>query len=119
MADGQNGGRQATAAPHSASKQILRTFGSAVLVTALSGGTGVADVTFKSDSDIVIVRGRQSLGFAIYEVLGSRDGQIQCVAVDSQGKPLAVTNGYTEHSAIMFQELDFQLITNVTCRYVE
>ena len=74
-------------------------------------------ITFEADAEIMIVRGRQTLDFAIYEVLGSRDGEIRCIALNNSGDPMAVTTGYVEMGAVMFHELDVADVDRVACRY--
>ncbi|MCX7288664.1 MAG: hypothetical protein NTW20_14220 [Rhodobacterales bacterium] len=114
------GGRQATAALFSlCHKAILLTL-VAVTGSFLGGDDAAAEqLVFKADDEILVVRGRQTMDYAIFEILGPRDGGIQCVAVGADGNLIAVTNGYAEVSAIMFQKINVTDIAKVSCRYLE
>jgi hypothetical protein len=96
----------------------MRTFLMFLFSLSLSMSGACADeIVFKSDSEIMIVRGRQTMDFAIYEVLGPRNGEIQCVALDAHSKPIAVSGGYVEHGAVMFLELNIKDVHQVVCKY--
>lgn len=60
----------------------------AVLAAALPGMLSAETITFENDEQIMIVRGVQMLSHANFELLGNKDVQIQCVAMDANGKPL-------------------------------
>ena len=95
----------------------MKVFAWASLFFGLVLSPCAADVTFESDDDILVVRGVQQMGFAVYEILGSSDGAIRCVAMDEGGKPLAVATGFVEIGAIMFPDLDVKEVGRVACKY--
>ena len=79
---------------------------------------GAETITFAADSEIMVVRGYEPMpGFATFEVLGSDDGSILCVAMDAEGKPLATTTGFVELGSVMFMEMSVSDIDRVSCRY--
>lgn len=89
----------------------------AVLAAALPGMLSAEAITFESDERIMIIRGVQLLSHANYELLGNKDSQIQCVAMDANGKPLAVSTGYAEIGSITFTDMQTDDIAKVACRY--
>jgi len=89
----------------------------AALAVTLPSLLSAETITFESDEEIMIVRGVQMLSHANFELLGNKDGQIQCVAIDANGKPLAVSTGYAEIGSIMFTDMQTSDIAKVACRY--
>ena len=74
-------------------------------------------ITFEADSEIMIVRGLQSGDDAKYEILGTSDGNILCVALDGDGQAVAVDKSYAELGFVRFNEIDITAIDKVICRY--
>ena len=89
----------------------------AALAVTLPSLLSAETITFESDEEIMVVRGVQMLSHANFELLGNKDGQIQCVAIDANGKPLAVSTGYAEIGSIMFTDMQTSDIAKVACRY--
>ena len=124
MQDTGHGGRQATAAPSSLRTRV-RCCRWKVSLAALVAGAAIFHTTairaeqiiFTADSEILIVRGRQHSSIAIYEVLGSEDGEIRCVAVGASGEPLAVAVSFVEVGAVMFLDLQVKDVSKVVCKY--
>ena len=62
----------------------------ATLAVASVSAVLAETVTFESDDSILIVRGRDMYGSAVFELVANGDAPIQCIALDMSGKPLAV-----------------------------
>jgi hypothetical protein len=82
-----------------------------------AGAVAAEVIEFRSDEDILIVRGRQSLDTAVLELLGSQDASILCVAMDDAGQPLATSTSFADMGSVMFRGLDVQSVARVVCRY--
>ncbi|HKK29711.1 MAG TPA: hypothetical protein VKA18_04875 [Alphaproteobacteria bacterium] len=75
-------------------------------------------ITFEADSEIMVVRGFDSpLGVVQFDILGSKDGTVLCVAMDEAGKPIATTVGFAEVGYVAFMGLRREEIDRVACRY--
>ena len=76
-------------------------------------------ITFEADSEILIVRGFEPrFGLDVqFDIIGSRDGTILCLAMDDTGTPLATTVGLAEHGSIFFDQVELDKIDRVVCRY--
>lgn len=76
------------------------------------------NITFEADSEILIVRGFTSpLGFVQFDILGSKDGTVLCVAMDDADSPIATTSGFAETGYVAFLEIEREDISRVVCRY--
>jgi hypothetical protein len=96
----------------------MRIVVASVAVVGLWAAAAAAEVIeFRSDEDIMIVRGRQVSDAAVFELLGSQDGQILCVAMDEGGQPLATSTSYLDMGSVIFRELEAQSVARVACRY--
>jgi hypothetical protein len=79
---------------------------------------GAETITFEADSEILVLRGFDSpLGVVQFDILGSRDGTVLCVAIDGQGNPLATTVGFTQMGHVSFMGIELEAIERVACRY--
>ena len=89
----------------------------ALALMALPVPAHAETITFESDEEILIVRGRQTLDDARFELLGPRAGEILCVALNIDDKPLAVETAYPDSGFVRFNEIDINTISRVVCRY--
>jgi len=78
---------------------------------------GAETITFEADGEILVVRKTQRSDQTLVELIGQRDGSILCIAMDSDGTPLATTNGFAEMGRISFRDLDVATVDRVACRY--
>ena len=79
---------------------------------------GAETITFESDSEILVVRGFEPFpGMVQFDVIGSKDGTILCVAMDAEGKPLATATGFAEIGSVPFMQVELAAIDRVACRY--
>jgi len=78
---------------------------------------GAETITFEADSEILVLRGAESGGQVRFDILGSQDGLVLCVAIDDAGEPIATTTGYAELGNVSFRGLRLEEIDRVACRY--
>ena len=79
---------------------------------------GAETITFEADSEILVVRGFEPFpGMVQFDVVGSKDGTILCVAMDAEGKPLATSTGFAELGSVPFMQVELAAIDRVVCRY--
>ena len=83
---------------------------------ALATFAGAETITFETDENILIVRGRQAGEDARYEFLANGEDRLQCIALDSDGNPLAVENTYANSGYIRFDDLTIEAVDEVVCR---
>lgn len=89
----------------------------ALLVFAIPS-LGFADViSFDADSEIMTVRITQVSNITRVELLASEDGSILCVAMDSDGEPLATASSFAEMGVVSFHDLDADTVASVACRF--
>jgi len=74
-------------------------------------------LTFQSDDEIMVVRGRQSSGDSKFELLSPKDGAIQCIAFGHDGKPLAVQSSFAELGFVRFSDINIEMIDRVVCKW--
>lgn len=93
-------------------KRLLAT------ILALPALASAETITFEADTEIMVVRGYEAMpGFASFDIIGSKDGSILCVAMNAEGKPVATATGYAELGTIMFTQMSVDDIDQVACRY--
>ena len=90
----------------------------ALALIAFPALAGAETITFEADSEILVVRGFEPMpGFVTFEIIGSNDGSVLCIATDTDGKPIATTTGYAELGSVMFTQMSIAEIDRVACRY--
>lgn len=89
----------------------------ALALIAFPALAGAETITFEADSEILVVRKTQRLDQTLVELIGQRDGSILCIALDSDGNPIATTNGFAEMGRVSFSGLDVATVDRVACRY--
>lgn len=90
----------------------------ALALIALPALVGAETITFEADDEILVVRGFEPIpGMAQFDILGSDDGTILCVAMDVAGKPIATATGFAQIGSITFMDLGLDTIERVACRY--
>ena len=91
------------------------------LVACLLAGASTAaaqPITFESDAEIRVIRIHQLMpGMTVADLIGPRDGTILCVAMDSEGQPIATTIGFAETGNAIFSNLEADSVAQVVCRY--
>lgn len=88
------------------------------ILSLLSTAVMAETIVFEADTDILVIRGFETaMGWVQYDILGSRDGTVLCVAIDSDGKPLATSTGFVEAGYVAFVEIKLAEIDKVACRY--
>jgi len=93
---------------------LATTFAVILPVSAVSA----QPITFDSDAEILVIRAIQVTPTLVsVELIGPRDGGILCVAIDSDGQPIATTTGRAERGSVYFEQLDAAEIDHVACRY--
>lgn len=90
----------------------------AFALMALPAFASAETITFEADSEILVVRGFEPYpGLVQFDILGSKDGTILCVAMDAEEKPVATSIGYAEIGSISFTQIELDAIDSVACRY--
>ena len=90
----------------------------ALALIAFPTFVGAETITFEADSEILVVRGFYNfLDVVQFDILGSRDGTVLCVAMKQSGEPIATALGRAEVGYVMFMELELEEIDRVACRY--
>ncbi len=75
-------------------------------------------ITFESDAEILVVRVHELMpGMAVADIIGPRNGTVLCIAMDSEGKPIATTTAFVEVGNAMFANLAASDVATVACRY--
>lgn len=75
-------------------------------------------ITFEADDDILVIRGfTTAIGWVQFDIVGSKDATVLCIAMDAEGKPLATTVGYAQVGYVAFVEIELDSIDRVACRY--
>ena len=75
-------------------------------------------LTFETDETVLIVRGQDMFGTAVFEFIGDLDTMYQCVALDSSGSPIAVTLASASVGKILYTNLDVTTVDAIKCRKV-
>ena len=89
-----------------------------VALAALPAFATAEIITFEADSELLVVRRLEGMpGSASFDVLGSEDGMILCVAMDAEGKPLATATCFVKLGGVVFEEISVSDIDRVSCRY--
>ena len=88
----------------------------ATLAVASVSAVLAETVTFESDDSILIVRGRDMYGSAVFELVANGDAPIQWIALDMSGKPLAVATTIPAMGQVIFPDLDVESVDRVACR---
>lgn len=90
----------------------------ALALLAFPAFAGAETITFEADSEILVIRGFETFpGMVQFDVIGSKDGTILCVAMDAAGKPLATATGFAELGSVPFLKVELTAIDRVVCRY--
>jgi hypothetical protein len=90
----------------------------ALALIAFPAFAGAETITFEADSEILVVRGFASpLGVVQFDILGSKDGTVLCVAMNDAGEPIATTTGFAQIGHVAFMGLELEEIDRVACRY--
>jgi hypothetical protein len=96
----------------------MKKFCVLLVFSALPTLANAETVTFQADGEILVVRGFDSpLGVVQFDILGSKDGTVLCVAMNEAGQPIATTTGFAEIGYVAFMALKFEEIDRVVCRY--
>ncbi|MGR3269712.1 hypothetical protein [Thalassococcus profundi] len=78
------------------------------------------EVIFRSDEDIVIVRGVLTLQDAVFELIfEDGGGRIQCFAHSADGTPVASTHANMTYGYVSFAAMEIDQIAGVACRWRE
>lgn len=88
------------------------------MLALLNGVASAKPLTFDADDDVLIVRCYDTYGSAECEFLaeGGDTRILQCVALDAEETPIAVSRSLASDSSITFIDLDVGLIAKVVCR---
>ena len=90
-----------------------------LLTTLFAPSVSFAEnLTFQSDDSVLIVRGIDNYGIATFEFIGAAGQIYQCIALDSDGNPLAVSTAMADVGQILFTDLEVTTVEKVTCRKV-
>lgn len=88
-----------------------------ILILGVWGSTALADVTFASDDDILIVRITEDFGFVTVEVIASHIDSLTCVLTNAENEPVAIAQGFVENGAGEAIAVDVQpnVVVAATC----
>lgn len=90
----------------------------ALAIMALPALAIAETITFEADSEILVVRGFEPIsGMVQFDILGSKDGTVLCVAMDAGRKPMATATGFAQIGSITFTNVELDAIDHVACRY--
>lgn len=80
-------------------RSVATMFATMVASVLAVTDAAMADVTFASDDDIMIVRILEDFGFVTVEVIASHIDSLTCVLMDANGEPVALAQGFVENGA--------------------
>ena len=86
-----------------------------MICAMLTAGPALADITFPTDSGVVVVRHYQDGTNVRYELISDFE-LVQCVAVGMDGAPLAVDTTLPEMGFSAFRDLKAEEVADIVCR---
>jgi hypothetical protein len=94
----------------------MKTIITAVLATALSTSMLLAaPFTIQTDDEVLFIRCTDMFGTASCEaIFPDLDEVYRCIALDVEGKPLAVTAAIG--GSLMYADLNASLVADIKCR---
>jgi hypothetical protein len=109
--------RSATLIPRPEDEMSKSFIGLLAFTASAAAAAHAETIAFESDQDILVIRGRQSTNTAIFELVGTSDGQIRCLALDAEDQPVASAISWAEHGDVRFRDLDVGEVERVVCQY--
>lgn len=97
---------------------MTRPLIAAALAACAAAAPAMADITFQTSDDILIVRITDQFGIVSVEVIAPAGmGVLSCVLVDAGGQPLAIAQGFTNigTGTAMAQDVDPDQVAAAHC----
>ncbi|MHA6326711.1 hypothetical protein [Roseivivax sp. CAU 1753] len=90
----------------------------APIILALASPLMAETLTFESDAQVIIVRGKDNSIGAAFEFIGAPGAYSQCIALDGSDRPVATTTAMSDMGEMLFDAITAAEIASVKCRKI-